>query len=150
MAIVKMIKRAKNLGIAILSLVKGLAVTLKYVFKPAVTLQYPTQKQPMTDRFRGLVGLRPEKCIVCCQCAKICPTACLAITSKQEDKKKTLETFRYNMELCCFCGLCAQVCPTSAIIMTDIYEIGVYDRKKLDINLLDAKKYDEWTHTTVK
>jgi NADH-quinone oxidoreductase subunit I len=104
----------------------------------------------MSERFRGLVGLHPEKCIVCYQCMKMCPTACLAITHKQEDKKKTLETFKYNMELCCFCGMCAQVCPTGAIVMTDIYEISVYDRKKLDINLLDAKKYDEWTHTSVK
>jgi NADH-quinone oxidoreductase subunit I len=151
MAVTKMIKRAKNFAVGILSLIKGLTVTLKYCFKPAVTVQYPTQKLPMTERFRGLVGLRPEKCIVCLQCTKICPTACLAITSKQqEDKKKTLETFRYNMELCCFCGLCAQVCPTSAIIMTNVYEISVYDRKKLDINLLDAKKYDEWTAATIK
>jgi NADH-quinone oxidoreductase subunit I len=146
-----MIKRAKNFGTGAWSLIKGLAVTLKYCFKPAVTLQYPTEKQPMTERYRGLVGLRPEKCIICLQCVRICPTGCLAITHKQqEDKKKTLETFKYNMELCCFCGLCAQVCPTTAIIMTDIYEIAVYDRKKLDINLLDARKYDEWTHTTVK
>ena len=150
MAVIKMIKHSKNFVIGAWSLIKGLAVTMKYVFRPAVTLQYPTEKQPMSERFRGLVGLHPEKCIVCLQCMKMCPTACLAITHKLEDKKKTLETFKYNMELCCFCGLCAQVCPTGAIVMTDIYEISVYDRKKLDINLLDAKKYDEWTHTTVK
>ena len=145
-----MIKRTKHLGTGTWSLIKGLAVTLKYCFKPATTLQYPTEKQPMTERFRGFVGLRPEKCIVCLQCTKICPTACLAITSTQQDKKKTLETFRYNMELCCFCGLCSQVCPTSAIIMTDGYEMTVYDRRKLDINLLDAKKYDEWTAAAIK
>ena len=146
-----MIKCAKNFAAGTLSLIKGLLVTLKYCFKPAVTVQYPKQKLPMTERYRGFVNLRPEKCIVCLQCTKICPTACLAITSKQqEDKKKALETFRYNMELCCFCGLCAQVCPTTAIIMSDIYEISVYDRKKLDINLLDPKKYDEWTAATIK
>ena len=151
MAVTVMIKRAKNFGTGALSLIKGLAVTLKYCFKPAVTVQYPTEKLTMTERFRGLVGLRPEKCIMCYQCVKICPTGCLAITHKQqEDKKKTLETFRYNLELCCFCGLCAQVCPTTAIIMTDIYESAVHDRKKLNINLLDAKKYDEWTGTTTK
>jgi NADH-quinone oxidoreductase subunit I len=150
MAIIEMIKYSKNFVIGIWSLIKGLAVTMKYCLKPAVTLQYPTQKRPMSDCYRGLVGLHREKCIVCYQCVKMCPTACLAITHKQEDKKKTLETFKYNMELCCFCGLCAQVCPTSAIVMTKIYEISVYGRKKLDINLLDEKKYDEWTHTTIK
>jgi len=150
MAIIKMINCAKNLIVGVWSLIKGLVVTLKYFFRPTVTLQYPTEKQPMNDRFRGLVGLHPEKCIVCYQCVKICPTACLAITNKQEDKKKTLETFKYNMELCCFCGFCQQVCPTGAITMTNIYEISVFDRKKFDINLLNVEKYDEWTHTLVK
>ena len=145
-----MINYPKNFIIGAWSLIKGLAVTLKYFFKPVVTLQYPDEKLSMNDSYRGLVGLNPEKCIVCNQCVKICPTACLAIASRQEDKKKTLETFKYNMELCCFCGLCQQVCPTGAIIMTNIYEISVYDRKKFDIDLLNVKKYDEWTDTTVK
>lgn len=145
-----MIKHSKSFVVGAWSLIRGLAVTIKYFFRPAVTLQYPTEKQTMSESFRGLVGLYREKCIVCYQCVKMCPTACLAITHKQEEKKKTLETFKYSMELCCFCGLCEQVCPTSAIIMTKIYEISVYDRKKLDINLLDEKKYDEWTHTNNK
>jgi len=144
-----MLKLVKDFVLGPWSLIKGLAVTLKYVFRPAVTLQYPTEKRPMHDRFRGLVGLNQEKCIVCLQCMKICPTACLTIAARPDDKRK-LETFKYNMELCCFCGLCQQVCPTSAIVMTDIYEIAVETRKKLDINLLDVKKYDEWTCTTVK
>lgn len=150
MAVTEMINRAKNFAVGAWSLVKGLSVTLKYCFRPAVTVQYPRQKLPMTERFRGFVGLHPEKCIVCSQCVKICPTACLAISSTLQDKKKTLETFRHNMELCCFCGLCSQVCPTGAIIMTNGYEMTVYDRRKLDINLLDPKKYDEWTAATIK
>ena len=146
----KMINFFKEMTIGSISLVKGLAITLKYYLGPPVTVQYPTQKLPMTDRYRGLVDLRPEKCIVCYQCVKICPTACLAITHKEENKKKCLESFKYNMELCCFCGLCQQVCPTSAIIMNKIYEISVYDRKKFDINLLSRDKYAEWINPTVK
>jgi NADH-quinone oxidoreductase subunit I len=147
---VKMIKFLKSMLVGSLSLAKGLAVTLKYYLKPPVTVQYPTQKLQMTERYRGLVDLRPEKCIVCYQCVKICPTACLAISHKEADKKKELETFTYNMELCCFCGLCQQVCPTSAVIMNKIYEISVYDRKKFDIDLLNREKYAEWINPTVK
>ncbi|MDP3789567.1 MAG: NADH-quinone oxidoreductase subunit I [Candidatus Omnitrophota bacterium] len=150
MDIVKMMKLSKDLIVGAWSLIKGLIITLKNCFMPAITLQYPTQKQPMSDRFRGLVDLRPEKCITCYQCVKICPTACLAITHKEADKKKSLETFKYNMELCCFCGLCQQVCPTSAVYMNKIYEISVYDRNKLDINLLNPEKYIEWTNTNIK
>lgn len=145
-----MIKLLKDIAAGPLSLVKGLAVTLKYCLSPAVTLQYPDQKQPMTERFRGLVDLRPDKCIVCLQCVRICPTACLSLTHKEIDKKKTIETFKYNMELCCFCGLCRQVCPTSAVYMNKLYEIAVYDRNKLHIDLLDPEKYLEWTDTNIK
>ena len=145
-----MIKFLKEAAIGALSLAKGLAITLKYTLKPAVTLQYPSEKRPMVERYRGLVDLIPEKCIKCYQCVKICPTACLSITHKEIDKKKVLETFRYNMELCCFCGLCSQVCPTSAVIMNKIYEISVYDRNKLYIDLLNPGRYDEWINPTVK
>jgi len=114
-------------------------------------MQYPTQKKPMKERYRGLVDLHIEKCIKCYQCVKICPTGCLAITHKElPDKKKELETFKYNMELCCFCGFCEQVCPTSAIHMNKIYEIAPYSRKQLYINLLDAEKYAQWINPTAK
>ncbi len=150
MVIIKTIKGTKGIMVGAWSLAKGLFITIKYFFKPTTTVQYPTQKLPMTERFRGLVDLRREKCITCYQCVKICPTACLGITHKEADKKKTLETFKYNMELCCFCGLCQQVCPTSAIYMNKIYEISVYDRKKLHINLLNPERYSEWINPTVK
>lgn len=140
----------KDIATGPLSLVKGLIITLKYCLKPAVTLQYPTQKKPMVEKYRGLVDLRPDKCIVCQQCVKICPTACLSLSHKEVNKKKTIDTFKYNMELCCFCGLCQQVCPTSAVYMNKLYEIAVYDRKKLNINLMDPEKYIEWTHTNIK
>ena len=150
MVITKTIKGAKGIITGAWSLLKGLFVTIKYFFGPTTTVQYPAQKLPMTERFRGLVDLHPEKCITCYQCVKICPTACLAVTHKEADKKKILETFRYNMELCCFCGLCQQVCPTNAIYMNKIYEISVYDRKKLYINLLNPERYSEWINPTVK
>jgi NADH-quinone oxidoreductase subunit I len=147
----KMLKYIGRLITGSLSLVKGLLVTLRNAARRAVTIQYPTQKLDMTERFRGLVDLRREKCIICCQCVKICPTACLAITDRQSpENKKALETFKYNMELCCFCGLCEQVCPTQAIYMNKIYEIAVYKRDKLHIDLLNQEKYGEWANPTVK
>lgn len=135
------------------NIAKGLFVTLKNVFVRPVTLQYPTQKLQMTQRYRGLVDLYPEKCIKCGQCAKICPTSCLDLsvkTGEGTEKKKEFGYFKYNMELCCFCGLCEQACPTQAIYMNKIYEIAVYDHDKLHIDLLYKDKYDEWAHPNVK
>jgi NADH-quinone oxidoreductase subunit I len=142
---------AKNIISGAISLIKGLFVTFKNLFSKAVTVQYPTQKLQMAERYRGLVDLRIEKCIKCSMCVKICPTACLALAHKETaDKKKEFEYFKYNMEFCCFCGLCEQVCPTQAIYMNKIYEIAVYDRDKLHIDLLNTEKYGEWAHPTVK
>lgn len=146
-----MIKYFINIAAGAISLIKGLFVTFKNLFSKAVTIQYPTQKLQMTERYRGLVDLRIEKCIKCYMCVKICPTGCLSLAHKEgAEKKKEFEYFKYNMELCCFCGLCDQVCPTQAIYMNKIYEIAVYSRDKLYIDLLNPEKYGEWAHPTVK
>lgn len=141
----------KRLTLGSINLVKGLMVTFKNLVSPAITLQYPTQKQPMTARFRGLVDLYPDKCIMCGQCLKACPTDCIAITHENlPENKKKLKSFKYKIELCCFCGLCAQACPVGAIYMNKIYEVASYDREELVINLLDPKKYAHWANPTVK
>jgi len=141
----------KRLIFGPLNLVKGLIVTFKNLISPAITLQYPTQKQPMTKRFRGLVDLDPHKCIMCYQCFKVCPTDCIVLTHEDlPENKKRLESFKYKMELCCFCGLCAQICPTGAIYMNKIYEIATCGRKELVINLQDPDKYAQWLNPTVK
>lgn len=142
----------KRLIFGPVDLIKGLIVTFKNLISPAITLQYPTQKQAMSPRYRGLIDLDPAKCVSCGQCVKICPTNCLALIQKQAalDQKKELESFKYRIELCCFCGLCAQACPTAAIYMNKIYEVASFNRKELVINLLDPEKYAEWAHPTVR
>ncbi|MGH8222060.1 MAG: NADH-quinone oxidoreductase subunit NuoI, partial [Woeseiaceae bacterium] len=47
---------------------RGLSVTLRNFFRPAVTVQYPEEKTPQSPRFRGLHALRrypngEERCI---------------------------------------------------------------------------------------
>ncbi len=141
----------KILILGAINLIKGLMVTFRNLVSRAITLQYPTQKQPMTERFRGLVDLRPEKCTMCYRCVKICPTDCLCIVHKEmPQKQKALEAFTYKMEFCCFCGLCQQACPTAAIYMNKIYEIATGSRAELNINLLDPDKYACWANPTVK
>ena len=48
--------------------VKAHALTLKYLFKPKVTINYPYEKNPLSPRFRGEHALRrypngEERCI---------------------------------------------------------------------------------------
>lgn len=146
-----MIKYFQNIASGALSLIKGLMVTFKNIFCPKITLQYPRQRVAMAERFRGLVDLRPDKCITCSQCIRICPTGCLSLTSKLSgEKKKSLESFKYNMELCCFCGLCDQVCPTSAIYLNKIYEVTSFNHQDLYIDLLNPEKYAKFVNPAVK
>lgn len=141
----------KNLVSIPVSLIKGMVVTFKNLITKAITFQYPTQKLQMKPRYRGLVDFDVNKCIVCHQCVKICPTACLSLTHKENaEKKKSPDTFKYNMEFCCFCGFCEQVCPTKAVFLNKIYEVAAFDHEKLWIDLLNPKKYDEWANPTVK
>ena len=133
----------------IISLLRGLQITMKNLCTRAITLQYPSQRMPMTAAYRGLVDLKTANCTICLQCQKICPTSCLSITAERDtDNKRKLAAFGYKMEYCCFCGLCEQVCPSDAIYMNKIYEITSYNRQDLDIDLLKEDKYLEWDRTT--
>ena len=140
------LRRIKILYLGFVSLLIGMKVTIKSFFSPSVTLDYPSKKQPMTANFRGMVDLKPEACVICYQCIKICPVAALDLTHKQtvvQDKKKNeITKFTYNAELCCFCGLCDEICPTDAIFMNKLYEVSVYSHDQiLNIDLMKADKY---------
>ena len=118
--------------------VKGFGVTIRRLFKPTVTIQYPEEKRPMADRFRGLPSLRSDPdtgealCVACGLCARICPTSCLEMhVLPSEEGDRELGEFILRSGRCMFCGLCAQVCPVDAITMSKEYELSVTDRDGL-------------------
>ena len=45
-------------SLLLLELLGGMALTLKYLFRPKYTLMYPMEKTPQSPRFRGLHALR--------------------------------------------------------------------------------------------
>jgi NADH-quinone oxidoreductase subunit I len=107
---------------------QGLAVTLRYMFAPKVTIQYPEEKTPMSPRFRGLHALRrypngEERCIACKLCEAVCPAMAITIESaEREDGSR--RTTRYDIDLtkCIFCGFCEEACPVDAIVETHVLE----------------------------
>ena len=98
-------------------LVKGLAVTGRYMFARKITVQYPEENTPQSPRFRGLHALRrypngEERCIACKLCEAVCPA--LAITIESEERADgTRRTTRYDIDLnkCIFCGFCEESLP---------------------------------------
>lgn len=126
-----------------LGLAKGLAYTLKTLTAKKVTTKYPDEPYIMPDRFRGIQHFDPEKCIVCNQCARICPTNCIDLTGKASTdpnkKGKVIDTYDINFEICILCDLCTEVCPTEAIVMTNNFELATFSRDELFKDL-------EWLH----
>ena len=60
------------------AIVKGMSVTLREMFTPNVTYQYPEVRMPVAPRFRGRHELKRhenglEKCIGCSLCAAAWP-----------------------------------------------------------------------------
>ena len=127
-----------------IGLLKGLGFTFKMLFQPKVTTKYPDEPIEMPNRFRGIQHFEPEKCIVCNQCARICPTGCITLVGKPnpdpEKKGKVIDTYVINFELCILCDLCTEVCPTEAVVMSNNWELATYSRDNL---LKDLKWLDE-------
>ncbi|MDP7522082.1 MAG: NADH-quinone oxidoreductase subunit NuoI, partial [Arenicellales bacterium] len=74
----------------LLELVKGLALTGRYFFKPKFTIQYPEERTPMSPRFRGLHAQRrysngEERCIACKLCEAACPALAITIDVTERD-----------------------------------------------------------------
>jgi NADH-quinone oxidoreductase subunit I len=107
---------------------QGLAVTLRYLFAPKITIQYPEEKTPLSPRFRGLHALRrypngEERCIACKLCEAVCPAMAITIESAERDDGSR-RTTRYDIDLtkCIFCGFCEEACPVDAIVETHVLE----------------------------
>src|ERR1700712_4423147 len=109
-------------------LIKGLALTGRYLFARKITIQFPEEKTPMSPRFRGLHALRrypngEERCIACKLCEAVCPAMAITIESEQREDG-TRRTTRYDIDLikCIFCGFCEESCPVDSIVETHIHE----------------------------
>ena len=109
-------------------LLKGMAVTGRYLFARKITVEYPEEKAPQSPRFRGLHALRrypngEERCIACKLCEAVCPAQAITIEAEPREDG-TRRTTRYDIDLtkCIFCGFCEESCPVDSIVETRIYE----------------------------
>src|SRR5690606_904063 len=95
-------------------LLKGMQLTGRHLFARKITIQFPEEKTPQSNRFRGLHALRrypngEERCIACKLCEAICPAMAITIESEQRDDGSR-RTTRYDIDLtkCIFCGFCEE------------------------------------------
>ena len=118
--------------------VKGLALTLRYFFKPKLTLNYPHEKNPISPRYRGEHALRrypngEERCIACKLCEAICPAQAITIEAGPRRNDGTRRTTRYDIDMmkCIYCGFCQEACPVDAIVEGPNFEFAAETREEL-------------------
>jgi len=120
------------------SLVIGMNITVRELFKPVVTEQYPHFIPVMTPRFRGHIELIGNEetgepnCVVCGMCQRACPSNCITVAGEKPEgaKKKVLTRYILDFTTCSLCGSCVESCNFNAI------------KFSMDYNLASTRKED--------
>lgn len=143
-----------------IEILQGLALTLRKLFSPPITRQYPQEKPPMYPGFRGQHALvrdpltNASKCVGCMRCTTVCPSRCIQISYHDGvNGKRFVDQYSIEVLRCVFCAYCVEVCPVGAITMTEIFEYASYEREAIFFDketllgnwdrFLDQSGYDE-------
>jgi NADH-quinone oxidoreductase subunit I len=132
-------------GYTLLSIARGMGVTLVNLFRKKQTVQYPSEQLVLPPGFRGHLNFIEEKCIVCELCEKACPVPGSRTEWTIElfhhigpTKKRELDEFYIDYSTCINCYLCVEVCPTDALLPGSSFELGrgldelaMYDRSRM-------------------
>jgi NADH-quinone oxidoreductase subunit I len=133
-----------SLARAVGGTLRAMGATLRNVFRPATTIQYPREQRPIPGRWRGGTFVlafdretSEELCIGCRLCEYICPAQIIAVTLRKGEERRNgigatyADRFTLDYQACMQCELCVQVCPTDAILMTRDLAPPTYTREAL-------------------
>ena len=127
----------------LLSLLKGMRITLRVFFRKKTTEQYPENRATlkMFDRFRGELIMphnenNEHKCVACGICQMNCPNGSIrveseTVTDDEGKKKRVLKRYIYDIGSCLYCQLCVRSCPHGAITFDTKFEHAVFTRDNL-------------------
>ncbi len=142
-------------AILMTELLSGMVLTLRYFFRPKVTLNYPYEKGPLSPRFRGEHALRryangEERCIACKLCEAVCPAQAITIEScPRDDGSRRTTRYDIDMNKCIFCGFCEEACPVDAIVEGPNFEYATETREELMYNKNRLLANDERWETEI-
>ena len=127
------------------AIVEGMVTTVKHMFKPSITVQYPEERPQLPANYRGVHRLNRDeqgrvKCVACYMCSTACPAHCIDIVaapSPWPDREKYPETFVIDELRCIYCGMCEEACPVDSIELTTLYDLTGLSREEM---MLDKEK----------
>jgi NADH-quinone oxidoreductase subunit I len=144
------------------SLVSGMGVTIRYMFKPVVTVRYPRLRIDIPEGFRGPVELttNPEtgdhNCSACGTCARMCPSGVITVQGGKkkaageggegqaakpaEDLFVITDQLIIDFSRCSLCGLCVESCPRKALRFSHMYEQCGDSRAVAVVDLIARQK----------
>src|SRR5215216_6533169 len=106
---------------------KGMGLTLRSMFKPVATIQYPEEVRPIPVYARTNLLWFEERCTGCSTCAQACPDGCILVqTSPRADGTLNIDRYEIDFRICMYCGLCTEACPYQAIQSGGRYDDAVY------------------------
>ncbi len=114
---------------------QGMALTLKHMFEPKITIEYPEQRWELSPRWRGTHRMLTKedgkaRCVACGLCPSVCPSNCIKLVpGEDEDGNRYPLVFEIDEFRCIFCGYCQEVCPEDAIHVGQHYENSEYSRE---------------------
>jgi len=124
------------------AIAKGMAITLRHLFKKKPTINYPEVTREFSPVFRGLHVLNRdeqgrERCTACGLCAVACPAEAITMEAAERlpgeenlyREEKYAARYEINMLRCIFCGLCEEACPKDAIYLSETFAPANYQRK---------------------
>jgi NADH-quinone oxidoreductase subunit I len=145
----------------LVSIAKGMAITLTHFFKKKASINYPEETRPFSPVFRGLHVLNRdeegrERCTACGLCAVACPAEAITMEAAERQEgeeglyreEKYAAKYEINMLRCIFCGLCEEACPKDAIYLSETFTPANFTREsfiygKPDLLIPDPKKEPE-------
>ena len=120
--------------------IRGLILTMKFLFRKKTTLEYPEVKHDFPVGYRGVPRLiraqdGSERCVACKLCEVVCPPVAIYIEAEEapnpEVKERRPKVFQIDFGRCINCGFCEEACPVEAIEMSQSVEIVGYTRAEL-------------------
>jgi NADH-quinone oxidoreductase chain I len=147
-------------SLILIDIAQGMYLTLRHMFLPKVTINYPFEKGYLSNRFRGEHALRrysngEERCIACKLCEAICPAQAIVIEAEaRPDGSRRTTRYDIDMTKCIYCGLCQEACPVDAIVETPNFEFSketheelIYNKEKL---LENGERWERTIRTNMK